>query len=58
MALFTWLTLPYWYSPTDVQFSVSDTHSLTESEWPSELRGYFEALQSLFVDALSPLFCR
>ncbi|KAK0198481.1 hypothetical protein F5146DRAFT_1158701 [Armillaria mellea] len=35
--------------PTDVQFSVSDTRSLTESEWPSELRGYFEALQSFIL---------
>ncbi|KAK0208383.1 hypothetical protein DFS33DRAFT_1484746 [Desarmillaria ectypa] len=35
--------------PTDVQFSVSDTRSLTMSEWPSELKGYFEALQSFIL---------
>ncbi|KAK0465201.1 uncharacterized protein EV420DRAFT_1637354 [Desarmillaria tabescens] len=35
--------------PTDVQFSVSDTSSLTMSEWPSELKGYFNALQSFIL---------
>ncbi|KAG7450406.1 uncharacterized protein BT62DRAFT_927706 [Guyanagaster necrorhizus] len=34
---------------TDIQFSVSDTRSLTMSEWPSELKGYFEALQSFIL---------